>query len=267
MHPWQERFPRLWAAGEAAYVLIFASLAFWILSLPVVTLPVAVVGLLATAGDLGRGRMPGVVTGYWEAARRCGWPATVLGATSAALGAFLYTGARLLLAQPAPLMRLSGWLWAGLLWVWALANVFAWPLLAWYPQGWRSAATRGFLLAAAHPLWGAATLLAAGATLFLLALVPPVLVLAGPGLLAAVVGFGTWRAMRRYAPPDDPVLELGVGGGSAGEGAAGDAAAGEGAVGVGSAAAGPPGASEPPWAGRVSAGTGGAKEEGAGAPS
>lgn len=203
MHPWQDRFPRLWAFGEILYVLFASTVTFILFCLPVVTVPAAVVGLFASAGELGRGRVNNVFSEFWQAFRATFWTATAAGLLHAALLTLLLGGSRTLLAAPHWFLNLSGWIWTGLALIQLLTLVFLAPLLAWYPQGFRTAMKRSFLLAAAHPLTAVASLLAALVLAWVLFLFPPVLAAVGPGLLAGLLGFGAWRVMKRYAPAEE----------------------------------------------------------------
>lgn len=209
---WAERFPKLWALLEQMATLLFGSFLFWLTCPLILTLPGGITGLYAVLGPVIRsGKGDGeILRPFWTTFRQTGLTGLLLLLIDLVVGLILWVDIRFFWG--------AGTLWgqALALLAWAIAlvavmvNLFAWPLLAWYPQPLWSLLRRAFLLAGAHPLLALAGL--AILVLFpvlvsilpgpLLALVP----LLGPGLLFGLLGSVAWRAMRRYDLEQDEAV-------------------------------------------------------------
>lgn len=201
---WAERFPRLWAFLEQVATLLFGSVLFWLSCLFVVTLPGGLVGLYAVLGPLVRsGKGDGeILRPFWAAFRRALLPGLGLLLLDLVAGLILWVDSRFFWSV--------GALWGRALAVVALAlallalmvNLFAWPLLAWYPQPLRKLLWRAFLLTGAHPLLAMAGVVLLIGMLLLYTLLPGALMglvpALGPGLLVGLLGAIAWRAMRTY---------------------------------------------------------------------
>ncbi|HYF91941.1 MAG TPA: YesL family protein [Symbiobacteriaceae bacterium] len=211
MNPWEDRFPRLWAFGEKVSVLVIGGLLFFLFAAPVITIPAALVGLVSAAGALIR-PVPGETVGrFWRGFKRSFGRALLLGLIDLVVGGVLWFDFQFFMAMGSPLTRVAAYLFASLGFVAAMANVYAWPLLAWFPQPLGPLLKRSLMLAAAHPLQamlGLACVLAVG--LLYMVLPGPVkslAVLLGPGLIALSLGAAAWLAMKRYARPDEEFAE------------------------------------------------------------
>ena len=207
LHPFAERFPRLWAFLESVSVLVLGGLLFWLFSAAVVTMPAAIAALYAAVGGLFR-PMGGTPFGrFWTAFRRTFGTALLLGVLDLVLGLILYVDIRVFWSMGSTLTRGLAMLMGSVALLALMVNLFAWPLLAFYPQRIGKLLKRSFLLAAAHPFLALGGVVAPLVLLLLMFLLPPrVLGLApvlGPGLLAVTAGAIAWQAMKRYAGPDD----------------------------------------------------------------
>ncbi len=211
MNPWEERFPRLWAFGERLSVVFLASALFWLASFPVVTLPIALVGLFAAVAPLVRPGEWRTLARFWQGVRSAAGTALLLGLLDLVVGGVLYADIRFFWAMGSLPAKAAALFCGSLASVAAMVNTFAWPLLAWFPQPLPNLLKRAFLLTAAHPVHalagpGAVALVAA---LFLVlpptakGLVPAL----GPGTAALLMGLAAWHAMRRYAKPEDETAD------------------------------------------------------------
>lgn len=207
MNPWEERFPRLWAFGERVSVLVVAGLMFFLFSVLIITIPAALVGLFAAIAGLIR-PVPGeTAIRFWNGFRRSFGRAFFLGLIDLAAIVLIWFDYQILRSLGTPLGLVGAYAFASLGFVVALGNVYAWPLLAWYPQPLGKLLRRSLLLAGAHPLQALAGLIAPLAMVVLLAALPgPAKSLAlflGPGIGALGLGAAAWWAMKRHAGPDD----------------------------------------------------------------
>lgn len=207
----EDRFPQLWAFLERMGVIVIASLLFWLFSGLLVTLPAALAGLFAAVATLVRPGFGDTAVRFWRGFRRSLWPATALGILNLVVGLSVYLGFRIFWAMGSPAGKAAAFIYGSLAAVVAMANVFAWPLLTWYPQPLLPLLKRSLLLAAAHPLHALGALGAAFLAVLLFLLLPgPLLGLlpaTGPGLVAAIISLIAWKAMKRYAGSDDEELE------------------------------------------------------------
>ncbi|HWI62346.1 MAG TPA: DUF624 domain-containing protein [Symbiobacteriaceae bacterium] len=211
MNPWEERFPRLWAFGEKVSVLVISGLMFFLLGALIITIPVAIVGVLAAVAALIR-PVPGEpLIRFWRGVRRSFGRATLLGLVNVVIGFILWFDVRFFWAMGTTLTRIAAYLFISLGFVVAMANVYAWPLLAWYPQPFGKLVRRSLMLAAAHPFQALLGLLGIVVLVLLFLVLPGVLkslpVLLGPGLVGFFMGSAAWQAMKRYAGPDDDFAE------------------------------------------------------------
>lgn len=201
---WAERFPRLWAFLEQMATLLFGSFLFWLTCPLIITLPGGVAGLYALLGPIIRsGKGDGeIIRPFWATFRRTALTGLALFLLDLVVALILWVDIRFFWGVGALWGQALG------LFAWALAlvalmiNLFAWPLLAWYPQPLWGLLRRAFLLAGAHPFLALAGVAVMVALPFLGALLPgPLLALIpllGPGLLFGLLGSIAWRAMRRY---------------------------------------------------------------------
>lgn len=211
MSPWEERFPRLWAVGEWLAVLIVGGLLFYLFSALIVTIPAAVVGLYAAVAALIRPVEGESVGRFWRGFRRTFGRALLLGLLNLAAGAILWFDFRFFWAMGGTLPRVAAMVFASLGFVLVMANVYAWPLLAWYPQPLGKLLRRAGLLAAAHPFHALGAIVSSAGALVALSFLPGALkaflVMLGPGLVVLITGYFAWLAMKRYAGPEDEFAE------------------------------------------------------------
>lgn len=203
MSRFAERNPKLWSFLEKVSALVLGSLAFWLCLIPVVTAPAALAGLFAVAGSLVRGQDEDWFSLYVRTLRTVFGRSLLLGLGNLLFAVMLYVDIRFFWALGHPLARAAAFFLGSMVMLALMINLYAWPLLAWYPQPLGKLLKRAFLLAAAHPFPAVGGWVLAGAVLVLLALLPGpllfVLPLFGPGLVVVVLAAFAWRSMRRYA--------------------------------------------------------------------
>lgn len=211
LNRFEEHHPRLWAFLEQLSLLVMASLAAQLFSLLIITAPAALAALFGAVGGLLRPGGPDGLVRFWRTFRRSLGTATLLGTVDLAVGLLLWLDLRFFMDLGGPLGYSLALLSGSMAVLFLLMNVFAWPLLAWYPQPFRKLARRSFLLAAAHPFWAIAGIAGACAVLLLLWSLPGPLkgltLAVGPASAALALAAAAWQGMRRYAGPEDTFAE------------------------------------------------------------
>lgn len=211
MSSWEERYPRLWAFAEKVSVLVIGGLLFYLFSAVIITVPAALVGLFATVAALIRPVGGESVSRFWRGFRRTFGRALLLGLIElVSLTAVWFYYGLLWNTNTVP-GRMAAYLMAVVGLMIGLAHTFAWPMLTWYPQPLGKLLKRSVLLAAAHPFHALGGLASAAGVLVLFYVLPgqvkSLAVLLGPGLYALGTGASAWKAMKRYAGPDDEFAE------------------------------------------------------------
>ncbi len=206
-----ERFPQLWAFLDRLGIAVIGSLLFWLFSGLIITAPAALAALFAAVAPLVRPASGDTAGRFWRGFRRSLLSGTLLGLLTLLIGLSVYLGVRLSWALGTPFGKAAALLYGSLGATAAMVSAFAWPLLAWYPQPLAKLLKRAFLLTAAHPLHALSGLGGALLMVWLFLWLPgPLLGLlpaTGPGLAAALIGYATWKAMKRYVGPDDDPAE------------------------------------------------------------
>lgn len=211
VNPIEDRFPRLWGSLDRISVLVIGSLLFWLFSALLITLPAAFVGLLASVSAFVRPVSGETLGRFWNGFRRTFGRALLLGLLNLVLGIILYVDIRFFWSRGTLVGQVIAFSFAVLAFLLLLVNVYAWPLLTWFPQPLGKLLKRSALLAAAHPIAPIVAVLGSLLLLLVLALLPPpfngLIMILGPGSLAALMGLCAWSTMKRYADPDDEFAE------------------------------------------------------------
>lgn len=207
MSSWEERYPGLWEAADRLSTVVISGLLFWTFSLGIITIPAALVALFAGVGTLVQPARGETLSRFWQAFRHCFGRATLLGLLDLIAASLLYFDVSFFWALGSPLGRGMAYVAAVIGALLVLVNIYAWPLLAWYPQPLGALLKRSLLLAGAHPLWALGGLGAVVLWLgFCLVLPGPLAglgVLLGPGVGALGISLAAWQAMKRYAPEEE----------------------------------------------------------------
>ncbi|MGE5674024.1 MAG: YesL family protein [Mycobacterium leprae] len=203
----EERYPKLWAAADRVSIVVLGSLMFWLFSGLVVTMPAALVALFVVVAPLFRGESGETFSRFWRSFRRSFGTALLLGLIDLVIGLVLYYDIQVLWHAGSTFGRIAAYFFGSLGAVALMANLYAWPLLAWYPQSLKGVLKRSLLMAAAHPFWALLGVIGSVLAVLALTMLPGPWVglffLFGPGLVAAIMGVAAWQPMKRYAPPED----------------------------------------------------------------
>jgi uncharacterized membrane protein YesL len=209
---WAERFPKLWGLLEQLALLLYGSLLFWLACPLIITMPGGITGLYGVLGPLVRtGRADGaILRPYLATFRRTALTGLYLFLLDLVVALLLWVDLHFFWATGALWGQVVVLLIGALGLVALMVNLYAWPLLAWYPQPLGSLLRRALLLAGAHPflsLAGVALLLLLPVLLALLPVKLLILIpLLGPGLVVTALGAIAWRAMRRYAEEEEEAV-------------------------------------------------------------
>jgi len=211
MSSWEERFPKLWAFGEQLAIVVLGGLMFWLFSALIITAPAAFAALFAATAGFVRPVQGEVLGRFWRGFRRSFWTALGLGAIDVAVAGILWVDIKFFRAINPTMGFVAYVIFGSVGLVLALANMYAWPLLAWYPQPLKKLLKRSLLLAVGHPFHALGGLLLAAGVLLAMAMLPgwagAFLPLLGPGIAAIIIGKMVWLAMRRYAGEEDEFAE------------------------------------------------------------
>lgn len=211
MNPIEERFPRLWGAADRLAVIGLGGLLFWLFSALLITAPAALAALFSVVALVFTPATGDIFSRFWRAFKRSLVPALLLALLDLLVGGVLYLDVAILWSLGSLLAKAAALALGSVAAVAAMVNLYAWPLLAWFPQPLGKLLRRSFLLAAAHPFWALGGLIGGTLSLLLLALLPGWLLalfpLLGPGVFATVAGFCAWQVMKRYIGPEDEVSE------------------------------------------------------------
>ena len=180
---------------------------FWIVvSIPLLTMPLATAGLFQVMSKWARGKQPEFFHDFFGAMRRYWASALMIGLLDVLVGGMvlinLRISATMAATDPLALGSRSAALFTG--WVLLLANLYIWSLLVLVEESLWQIIRMALKLVLAHPLWSSGVLIAAGIP-FLVSLVLPVMVMlfATISLSAWIINRGTWRVIRRYLPEDE----------------------------------------------------------------
>lgn len=184
---------------------------FFLFCAPIITIPAAFTGLMAAVAPLFAPAEGDTIGRFWRGFRRTFGRSLLLGLLNLLAAAVLYADIAFFWAFSAPWGRYVAYLFGALALLAGMINVFAWPLLAWFPQPLGKLLRRSFMLSAVHPFTAIGALLGTLVlpALFLVVpgLIKGLIVIMFPGVTALIVGGMAWRAMKRYAGPDEEIAE------------------------------------------------------------
>jgi uncharacterized membrane protein YesL len=185
---------------------VMANLLWALIALPVVTLPLATLGLMAVMSARVRGRMGNNLFAVFFHAIRTRWrPAMIIGLIDFAAGALIALNTYSLLQMPQnPLRLISGAVTVfGALTVLS-ANIYAWSILALDNIPARRVIEMSLRFAFAYPLQTFAMLAASAAVIGVSLLLPRgVLVLATASGVAYIVAWGSWRVIQQHLTAEE----------------------------------------------------------------
>jgi uncharacterized membrane protein YesL len=185
---------------------LMANLLWLGLSVLIVPMPLATVGLFATLAPWVRGRDVELFGTFFGTIRRQWLKSMVIGLADAILAALLIVNFRALDMMDINAVMLwfvrSVNIFIGVTLV--LMNLYIWPLLVLFDLPLRRLFDLSWRLAFAHPFWSFLIMVAASVPLLLGLVVPPVfMVLVIFSTIALIVNWGAWRIIRKYATPEE----------------------------------------------------------------
>ena len=195
-----------WADRAGTFIL--ANLLWLLLSLPLITLPLATAGLFATLAPWGRGKPSEVFRDFFGGIRQYWRKAMLIGLIDVLLGGLVavnFSIFRLMnMSQPVALVSQSITFFAGLLLL--LVNLYVWPLLVTFDLPLRDLLETAVKLVFAHPFVSIGMLLGTLAILLVCTLLPAAFsLLATFSACAWFISWGAWRVLRGHIAEDERV--------------------------------------------------------------
>ena len=197
---------RFWEQLDLVSTFALTSL-FWIfVSIPLITMPLATVGLFQVMSKWVRGKQPEFFQDFFGAIRQHWASAFMIGLIDVVGGGIVWVNLRILAmmdgANAIAIVSRSTTGLAGL--VLLLANLYMWSLLVVAELPLRRIVKMSFQLVLAHPLWSSRVLLAAIIPFLVSLVLPTIVMLFGTVSLSAwIINRGTWHIIRRYLPEDE----------------------------------------------------------------
>ncbi len=196
----------LFGWADRAGTFILANLLWVLLSLPIITMPLATAGLFATLAPWGRGKPSEVFRDFFGGIREHWRQAMVIGAIDLLLGGLIavnFSIFRLMnMSQPVALLLQSITFFVGLVLV--AVNLYVWPLLVTLDLPLRDLLTTSVKLVFAHPIASIGMLLVTLAILLGSTLLPAMfLLLASVSACALFISWGVWRVVRGHIAKDE----------------------------------------------------------------
>ena len=187
-----------WADRVGTFIL--ANLLWVLLSLPIITIPLATAGLFATLAPWGRGKPSEVFRDFFGGIKDHWRNALLIGLIDVLVGGLIAVNFSIFrvmdMSQPIALVSQSINLFATLALV--MVNLYAWPLLVTLELSIRDLLETAVKLVFAHPLPSFGMALGTAAILLVSStLLPQMFLLLGSvSACALFISWGTWRVMR-----------------------------------------------------------------------
>jgi uncharacterized membrane protein YesL len=183
-----------------------ANMMWFLLSLPIVTMPAATAGLFAAVSPWSRGQSGELFRDFTDGMRRYWRKSTAVVLFDVVVGVLVFANLsifpRMNMPQPLMVVWQSGTVFIGAL---VLAvNLYAWPLMMLFDMPVGKLLYRSLQLVFAHP-WRSLELLAIALVPLLLGLVLPVaaMIIVSFSACALLISRGAWRVMRLYLDDED----------------------------------------------------------------
>ena len=196
----------LFSWTDRAGTFILANMFWVLLSLPIITIPLATAGLFATLAPWGRGKSSEVFRNFFAGIRDYWRQAMLIGAIDLLLGSLVvinFSIFRLMnMSQPVALLSQSITVFVGLVLV--AVNLYIWPLLVTVDLAFRDLLTTAVKLVFAHPLASIGMLLVTFGLLLASTLLPAMFLLfATVAACALFINWGVWRVLREHLSKDE----------------------------------------------------------------
>lgn len=192
---------------EAWTTFILSNIVWFIVSIPLVTMPAATVGLFAYLSARARGRQPDFFRTYFGAVRQHWRKATILGVIDVVIGGLVILNLSIF-----PRMDMTADLFAFVarsmtIFVAAAAlmlNLYVWSLMVLLEDAsLKKLVENAAALFFTHPLWSLGVLIASALpTLISLLLPQGIFALATISLTVLIATMGTWRVIRQHLDAD-----------------------------------------------------------------
>ena len=201
---WQR--DRFWEQLDLVSTFALTNLFWIVVSIPLITMPLATVGLFQVMSKWVRGKQPEFFQDFFGAIRQHWASAFMIGLIDVVGGGIVWVNLRILAmmdgANAIAIVSRSTTVLAGL--VLLLANLYMWSLLVVAELPLRRIVKMSFQLVLAHPLWSSRVLLAAIIPFLVSLVLPTIVMLFGTVSLSAwIINRGTWHIIRRYLPEDE----------------------------------------------------------------
>ncbi len=207
MNDFDVRYPRWYGAFEIAGALMLNTFLFWVATGLIVTAPVAVTGMFAGLSGVVRPVPAEMWSRFFRAARRTYGRSLVLYLANLGVGFFLWFDIRLFFGMGSLGAKVVAYLFVLIAIFVAMVNLYAWPMLAWYPRPLGKVLKHAVLLTVAHPFEALGGLAVIGSGVWLILTLQQtlafLLLLIGPAAAAYVMGKAAWRVLERYPLPEE----------------------------------------------------------------
>ncbi|MBI1280635.1 MAG: DUF624 domain-containing protein [Anaerolineaceae bacterium] len=196
----------LFAWADRAGTFILANLLWVLLSLPIITLPLAMVGLFATLAPWGRGKPSEVFRDFFGGVREHWRSAMVIGAINLLVGGLVALNLSIFrlmnMSQPVALLSQSITFFVALVLI--TVNLYIWPLLVTFDIPLRELLSIALKLVFVHPFASMGILLATVAILLGSTVLPAMFLLLGSvSACALTICWGVWRVVRGHIAEDE----------------------------------------------------------------
>lgn len=193
-----------WADRAGTFIL--ANLLWVLLSLPIITIPLATAGLFATLAPWGRGKPSEVFRDFFSGIREHWRQAMVIGVIDLLLGGLIALNLSIFrfmnMSQPVALLSQSITVFVAL--VLFTVNLYIWPMLVTFDLPLRNLLETAVKLVFAHPLASIGMLLVTLAILLGSTLLPAMfLLLATVSTCALFISWRVWRVVRGHIAEDE----------------------------------------------------------------
>lgn len=192
---------------EAWTTFILSNIVWFIVSIPLVTLPAATVGLFAYMSARVRGRQPDFFRTYFGAVRQHWRKATVIGVIDVVIGGLVILNLSIfprmdMTADPFAFVARSMTIFVAAAAL--MLNLYVWSLIVLLEDAsLKTLVENAAALVFTHPLWSLGVLIVSPLpTLISLLLPQGIFALATISLTVLIVTMGTWRVIRQHLDPE-----------------------------------------------------------------
>ncbi len=183
---------------------VFGNLLWVILSIPVVTMPLALVGLLAVMFRWFDGQYPNVFAVFFGTIRRTWLKCYAVAAIDIVIGGFVFLNLLIFqlmdMTDVLAFLSRSMTLFVAILLV--LVNIYVWTLLAVWDAPLKRILRISVQLVFAQPLWSVIIAVAVISPLIFSTTMPAIVFMVATGAVMAYIACrGTWFVVTKYIPP------------------------------------------------------------------